>query len=585
MRKSRLKWYRIALGLFSVLVSVQTLQADTTDESIAVDWAKHSASYPLLKTAPVDEAIAAYKASQYEKAAKLFRLEADKGNPLAQDHLAFLYMFGSGVPQDHDEALKWRRKAADQGYAEAQASLGEMYEFGLNDVPKDLNEALKWYRLAAEQGNTYAENALGNAYNEGNGVSIDNEEAAKWYQKAADAGEGAAQVNLAGMYSRGEGVPQSDYQAMQWYLKAGPEHSDAGTMLQVALKYEAGKGVPQNFVEAYKWYIMAGAKELPKIPGYKDDSAENARKWAADLAAKMTPEQIAEAQKLATELIAKRNIPESPASTGAQMPPENKGLVSDIDSPSFHSHIHPENFALVVGIEKYQKLPAAEFAEHDAATMRKYLIAMGFPDRNIIYLSGENATRSRISSYLDEWLPKNVNEASTVFIYFSGHGAPSTENKQAYLMPWDSDAEFLKSTAFPLRQLYTALNRLKVKTKIVVLDACFSGTGGRSVLVAGTRPLVPVVVPSDDLGGVLLFAAASADQITGTLDAQGHGLFTYYFLKGLAGKAKDSSGVVTSNGLYRYLKPLVQDAAHRQNREQTPLLGGAQQDIQLASFR
>ncbi len=47
-------------------------------------------------------------------------------------------------------------------------------------------------------------------------------------------------------------------------------------------------------------------------------------------------------------------------------------------------------------------------------------------------------------------------------------------------------------------------------------------------------------------------------------------MFTYFFLNGLNGAAKDAKGRITAKSLYRYLKPKVQDEARRQNREQTP---------------
>ncbi|MBI5883467.1 MAG: hypothetical protein HZB91_10240, partial [Elusimicrobia bacterium] len=64
---------------------------------------------------------------------------------------------------------------------------------------------------------------------------------------------------------------------------------------------------------------------------------------------------------------------------------------------------------------------------------------------------------------------------------------------------------------------------------------------------------------------------------------QGHGTFTYYFLKGLNGGAKDGSGRVTTQALYDYLKPKVQDAARRQNRDQEPVLH-TQGDRELVRF-
>lgn len=67
-------------------------------------------------------------------------------------------------------------------------------------------------------------------------------------------------------------------------------------------------------------------------------------------------------------------------------------------------------------------------------------------------------------------------------------------------------------------------------------------------------------------------AAASGSAITGSLDDQGHGIFTYHFLKGL------SLGAKTPRALHDYLKPLVQDDARRQNREQSPTLAGSGAD-------
>src|SRR4029077_12512676 len=55
---------------------------------------------------------------------------------------------GQGVPQDYAEAAKWYRKAADQGFAEAQSNLGAMYAKG-QGVPQDYVEAYKWFDLAA----------------------------------------------------------------------------------------------------------------------------------------------------------------------------------------------------------------------------------------------------------------------------------------------------------------------------------------------------------------------------------------------------------------------------------------------------
>lgn len=256
---------------------------------------------------------------------------------------------------------------------------------------------------------------------------------------------------------------------------------------------------------------------------------------------------------------------------------KEKLITSDVDSPKHHLAENTNDFAIIVGVEKYaNELPDAQFAARDAKAVRAELAALGVPERNMRSIEGNKASLSALSAYLEDWLPKNVKENSRVFFYFSGHGAPDPKTGNAYLVPYDGSPSFLDKTAFPVARLYEDLGKLKAKLSIVVLDSCFSGAGGRSVLAEGTRPLVNVTQTSVAPGSkVLLFAAAAPSEVTGTIKEQGHGIFTYYFLKGLDGAAADKNGSVTPLGLYEYLKPKVQDAASKQNREQTPVLEGA----------
>ncbi|MDX6770320.1 MAG: caspase family protein [Elusimicrobiota bacterium] len=246
--------------------------------------------------------------------------------------------------------------------------------------------------------------------------------------------------------------------------------------------------------------------------------------------------------------------------------------VSDADKPRYKLAARPDDFAVVIGIDGYSDLPSAPYAERDASAVKSHLLALGYPERNIALLLGAKAGRASVAKLLETWLAKNANERSTVFVYYSGHGAPDPETGDAYLVPWDGDPQFLKDTAYPIKRLYAKLSDLKVKRAIVALDACFSGSGGRSVLAKGLRPLVAKVSLAQDSAKVVALTAADGGQVTGALDEQGHGLFTYYFLKGLNGAAKGAGDRPTLRALHQYLTPLVQDGARRQNRDQTPQL-------------
>ena len=105
-----------------------------------------------------------------------------------------------------------------------------------------------------------------------------------------------------------------------------------------------------------------------------------------------------------------------------------------------------ENFAVVIGVEKYRDIAAgADYAEKDARTVMLYLRDyLGFPERNIKLLTGDRASRSDFAKILELWLPLQVTPESKVFVYYSGHGAPDPNSQQAYLLPYDGDPKALE---------------------------------------------------------------------------------------------------------------------------------------------
>lgn len=236
----------------------------------------------------------------------------------------------------------------------------------------------------------------------------------------------------------------------------------------------------------------------------------------------------------------------------------------------------PKDFALIVGIESYRSIPKADYGESDAKRMRSYIEALGVPSQNIVSLTGQSASKSDIVKYLEEWLPANVSPESRVYFFYSGHGAPEPQSGSAYLVPWDGDPAFPKSTAYSVAQLYASLEKLPAKEAVVMIDSCFSGAGGRSVLAQGARPLVTVHEDAPAASGkVSVITASGPDQIAGGLALRKQGLFSYYLMRGLAGAADANADKSVSLGELRdYLSAEVPKAARRSNREQTPRVIG-----------
>lgn len=248
---------------------------------------------------------------------------------------------------------------------------------------------------------------------------------------------------------------------------------------------------------------------------------------------------------------------------------------SDVDDlPSNKAQVNKNAYAIVIGIESYrQKLPKADFATSDAETVTKYLTkVMGYPEENVVTLTNDKATKSDFEKYFGKWLSNNVEQGGSVFIYYSGHGAPNPKTGDAFLVPYDGDPAFIDETGYQLNKLYEQLGKLPAKEIIVALDSCFSGAGGRSVIAKGARPLVMNMEANVIPPKVAVLSAASGEQVSSTYDEKGHGLFTYFMLKGLKGEA-ETNGSVDIGNLFEYIKPQVARVARKQyNNEQTPQL-------------
>ena len=139
-------------------------------------------------------AIEACEAKRWKEAFRLSE-NADRNDSTLQFYLGFMYANGRGVAQDDYEAVKWLRKAAEQGHALAQWRLGLMYANAWG-VTHDYSEAVKWFCKSAEQGNADAQYYLGFMYVNGRGVTQDNNEAIKWLHKAAEQGQVLAKQML-----------------------------------------------------------------------------------------------------------------------------------------------------------------------------------------------------------------------------------------------------------------------------------------------------------------------------------------------------------------------------------------------------
>jgi hypothetical protein len=229
---------------------------------------------------PVEDGNAAFERGDYETALRLLRAPAEQGNADAQLLLGVMYQDGDGVPKDAAQAAQWIRKAAEQDNATAEFALGVMYLQAMG-VPKDEAAAVRWLEKAATRVPP-AQFTLARFHEEKGNYA----EALKWYRLLASRGDADSQNDVGHFYETGRGVPQNYTEAANWYRFAA-DQGNASAQNNLGTLYAKGRGVPRDDVAAYMWFALSAAQNNPP-------AAEN----RAAAAASMTPDQIAEAEKL-----------------------------------------------------------------------------------------------------------------------------------------------------------------------------------------------------------------------------------------------------------------------------------------------
>ncbi|MBI5534084.1 MAG: caspase family protein [Deltaproteobacteria bacterium] len=253
-----------------------------------------------------------------------------------------------------------------------------------------------------------------------------------------------------------------------------------------------------------------------------------------------------------------------PATTVSAPPPAVAAVAGDAQ---------PKTWALIVGIERYREVVAATGARADAERFAQIAQrTLGVSPEHMRIALDDRASHSDLEKHL-AWLKAQVPEGGRVVFFYSGHGSPDGASGTPYLLPYDGDPSALPSTGFPLARAIKLLEQTRAREVIALVDACFSGAGGRSVLPAGARPLVRVEQPAAP-ARIAVFASAAGDQIAGASADGQQGLFSRYVAQGLStGEADlDRDGKISLEELRSWVTPRVVTEARQANREQQPVL-------------
>jgi uncharacterized protein len=240
---------------------------------------------------------------------------ARSGDVDAQEAIGLKYAYAEGVEWNLPKGIKWLQKAAQDGNADAECALGQIYDNGLifagalHRVAPDYAKSVQWYRRAAARGWCWIQ--LAEAYQDKAGSDAKNHvayerdlrAAAHWWRKDAEPrksypavypyakfsnGNPIAQERMGYSYRFGLGVPRSYEHALAWYRKAARQ-GNGSAMMSLGYMYEQGLGTPVNDELAYVFFGLAPANLDARCHQCTDG-------MLSKLAKRLTVRQVTQAQ-------------------------------------------------------------------------------------------------------------------------------------------------------------------------------------------------------------------------------------------------------------------------------------------------
>ena len=241
---------------------------------------------------------------------------------------------------------------------------------------------------------------------------------------------------------------------------------------------------------------------------------------------------------------------------------------SSVDTKIAVNDAKDENtFVVIISNEDYKHEESVPFAKNDGEVFKIYCQkTLGIPESNISFVP--NATLNEMSYELDH-LAEVLNAydgTARAIIYYTGHGMPDEDSKDAYLLPVDGYSQ-KPTSGMSTKELYTRLGSMNSKSIMVFLDACFSGARRDGKMLASSRG-VALKVNSDPVGdNTVVFSAAQGNETAYPYQSQQHGMFTYYVLD----KMQQSGGCTTLGELSDYVTTNVKRRSVVENKKsQTP---------------
>ncbi len=225
----------------------------------------------------IQDAHKLYNEQKYEEAFVAYERLAHEGNADAQTSLGYMYQTGQAVPKNEAKAIEWYEKAIEQEQPYALFNMALMYANSSELIEQDIEKAHELFLRAAVAGVDLAQYEVALMFEQGAGCTQNYSEAAFWYEEAAKRGHMEAFNNLGVLYKEGRGVHQNFQRAFICFSRAAEKGLPAA-QYNLGLLYDRGEGVEEDHEKALEWcrkaafqghakakQIIAGLQEQGKI--------------------------------------------------------------------------------------------------------------------------------------------------------------------------------------------------------------------------------------------------------------------------------------------------------------------------------
>ncbi len=229
-----------------------------------------------------------------------------------------------------------------------------------------------------------------------------------------------------------------------------------------------------------------------------------------------------------------------------------------------------QRYGIIVGISDYESIMGLELTDDDAAAMEAVLRDLYWTQ--VTLLLNQEASRAGIRDAIQA-LQGTVDGDDIVLLYFAGHGTygddlsplDEVDGYDEYICPWDATLD--PATSIRDDELEAWLDALPCR-KVVILDTCFSGGFIReNEMTTRTMPgrpkadLESTVDRDLAMPGYIVLASCEHDEYSYESTALGHGVFTYYLLRGMASAPfpadTDGDHMISAEEGYFYAAPLT----------------------------